>query len=120
LNEDQGSSFKIAELGMSPDVRCADGTGQTLNLEVIQIQIPEKDMQNSDMILDRVAGGTQYKLAAEYGPNTALVVRDNSSLDWEGNSFLPKLRTMLQKDPQPFDRGIWIVNNQKTKLFKVF
>jgi hypothetical protein len=120
LNKGQGSSFRIIEWGMSPDVRCADGAGQKLNLEIIQTSVPEKEIQNSDLALDRVAGALQYKLRADYDPNTALVVGDNSTLKWEGSPFLPRLLTLLQKEHQPFDRGIWILNNQLTTLIKVF
>ena len=41
---------------------------------------------------------------------------DRCPLVYEGD----KVRAMLQHDDQPFDRGIWILNNQKTKILNVF
>ena len=54
-----------------------------------------------------------------YGPNTALIVRDSSSCDWEWDEITDELKGKLKLDTNPFDKGVWILNFSKSKLYQI-
>jgi hypothetical protein len=49
----------------------------------------------------------------------ALVVRDISGVDWEWDSVAEDLKKILSLKTNPFDKGIWILNRAKTKLYHI-
>lgn len=67
------------------------------------------------MIVSRI----QPKLNKDYGPNTALVIRDASRLDWEWDEVRDQIEAMLSLKRNPFDKGIWLISNSKDRLFKL-
>lgn len=73
----------------------------------------------SGNVLQQAAGRINKKLLKRYGSNTALVVRDVSGVDWDWDIVIEDLKNELQLQSNPFDRGIWIVNRVKTRLFQV-
>ena len=73
----------------------------------------------SDNVLEQAASRINVKLLKRYGPNTALVVRDTSGVDWEWDVNVEELKNKLELESNPFDKGIWILNLAKTKLYQV-
>jgi hypothetical protein len=56
------------------------------------------------------------KMAKRYGPNTALVIRDTSGVDWNWDLMVDELKASYGDQLNPFDRGIWILNRSKDRL----
>lgn len=73
----------------------------------------------SGNVLDQVVERIKGKLLMSYGPSSALVVRDTSGVDWEWECVIGEIANRLQNERNPFDRGIWILNIDKTKLYQV-
>lgn len=73
----------------------------------------------SDNVLDQVVKRINEKLSKRYGPNTALVVRDTSGVDWDWDDAIGEVANKLDLKRTQFDKGIWIVNVSKTKLYRV-
>jgi len=73
----------------------------------------------SGNVLEQAASRINEKLIKRYGSNTALVVRDTSGVDWEWDSVIEDLKNKLNLENNPFDKGIWILNLAKTKLYQV-
>ena len=69
----------------------------------------------SESLMDRLRG----KMMKRYGPNTALVIRDTSGVDWDWDFEIPDLRDKLAAVSNPFDEGVWILNRSKDRLFRV-
>ena len=70
-------------------------------------------------VLDMIVSRIQNKLYKDYGPNTALVVRDTCPLSWNWNMVLKSIRASLDLKHNPFDKGIWIISNSKDEIFRV-
>jgi hypothetical protein len=69
--------------------------------------------------VDQVIRRINEKLLKSYGPNTPLVVRDTSGADWDWDLVIEELRQNMNLQRNPFDRGIWILNFAKTKLYQI-
>jgi hypothetical protein len=54
-----------------------------------------------------------------YGASTALVVRDTSGVEWNWGLVVNELKMKLDLAQNPFDKGIWILNRSKTKLYQI-
>lgn len=59
------------------------------------------------------------KLEKRYGSHTALVIRDISGVDWDWGFEIPDLQRKLEGISNPFDKGVWILNCGKDRLFRV-
>ena len=84
----------------------------------------ERVKQGKESIFDRVSclsgnSGSmmimriQKKLTKAYGPNTALVARDTSGVDWDWNSVIDDIKAQLNLSQNPFDKGIWILSDSR-------
>ena len=73
----------------------------------------------SENVLDRVLERIKGKVLNRYGANSALVVCDISGVDWDWDLAIQELVEKLDLKRNPFDKGIWIVNRSKTKLYAV-
>lgn len=73
----------------------------------------------SGNVLAQVAGRINQKLVKCYGPDTALIVRDTSGLDWDWELVLEELKEKTNSKRYPFDKGIWLLNLMMTKLYRV-
>lgn len=73
----------------------------------------------SGNVCENAAAKINEKLLMRYGLNTALVVRDSSGCDWEWNEIIDELKGKLNLDKNPFDKGVWILNFSKSKLFQI-
>jgi len=72
-----------------------------------------------DNVLDQALERIKRKLLNSYGPNTALVVRDVSGVDWEWDLAIDEVVEKLELKRNPFDKGIWVINWSMTKLYPV-
>jgi hypothetical protein len=70
-------------------------------------------------VLDQIVDRISKKWRKRYGPNTALVIRDASPLPWSWDSVVDKVRSRLDLSSTPFDRGIWILNYDKSLLYEI-
>jgi hypothetical protein len=59
------------------------------------------------------------KLQKDYGPGTALVVRDTSPL-WDWEQVLPIIREHLRGKAKMFDLGIWLLSFDKTSITQLY
>lgn len=111
----------------SLDIKAALGRSNHRNIEVLREQnkrVAEgkerpRFSSLSGNVLEQIVGRINKKLIKNYGSNTALVVRDTSGVDWDWNTVVEDLRNRLNLENNPFDKGIWILNCARTKLYKV-
>ena len=61
----------------------------------------------------------QPKLNKDYGPNTALVVRDTSGVSWDWDSAIEGLLASLDLSNNPFDKGIWLISFTRERIFRI-
>lgn len=59
------------------------------------------------------------KMNKRYGPNTALVVRDTSGVDWDWDLVADTVKKSIQGIENPFDEGVWVVSVTKDRIFRV-
>ena len=76
-------------------------------------------VSSSDSICRMAASRIQPKLSKDYGPDTALVVRDTSPLEWDWSHEIECLTSLLDLSRNPYDRGIWIVQCSSERIFRV-
>jgi predicted AAA+ superfamily ATPase len=110
FNQQNQSDYRIVDVpgarDESPDLRCENSAGEELLLEITLL-----DGRMAERMID--------KMKKRYGPRTALVVRHASGWDPDWDWVLEDLRKALPIETNPFDRGIWIMSNDKTRLFCV-
>ena len=109
------------------DIQALLGRSDQLSIEKLAEHVErvrlgkEKPQSNSssanvqDQIVDRI----QNKFLKDYGPNTALIVRDSSPIEWNWDLVMDALIKRLDLTKSPFDKGIWILNYTKTKLYPI-
>lgn len=141
-NVAHSASFEVEELSDSPDVICRDANGERLLLEITLTEdrredtkaaLGRSDHRNIESfdphqtasrldtdVLASLLERLQDKLLKDYGARTALVVRSTSGVDWDWDTQLQELRRVLGDQRNPFDQGIWLVNRQMDRLFKLF
>ena len=73
----------------------------------------------SGNVCENAAEKINQKLLKRYGHNTALVVRDSSGCDWEWDEIADQLKDMLKLHENTFDKGIWVLNSSRSKLYKI-
>lgn len=66
-----------------------------------------------------VMGQIQKKLKKNYGPNTALIIRHVSGVDWDWGVEVDNIKSMLASSHNPYDKGIWIISNNKDRIFSI-
>jgi len=67
------------------------------------------------MIISRI----QSKLKNNYGSNTALVIRDTSPVCWDWDLVVDDIKSALNLERNPFDKGIWILTFTKDRIFRL-
>lgn len=70
-------------------------------------------------VCEMAATRIQPKLKKDYGPHTALVVRDTSGIPWSWDAILGDIAASLDLKHNPFDEGIWVISSSKNKIFRV-
>lgn len=122
----------------SPDIYCKNAEGKKLFLEITMTQDQEGDIavllnrrkqrqSHHAMCLDRLPlqhakKAIQSKLCKDYGDSVALVVQDTSPIGWDWDFVIPELSSWCEHETSlnnPFDKGIWIINDSRTNLYKV-
>lgn len=73
----------------------------------------------SGNVLEQVAQRINKKLLKSYGSNTALIIRDTSGVNWDWDLVIDQLKGKLELERNPFDKGIWILDLARTKLYQV-
>jgi len=73
----------------------------------------------SGNVSEMVIGQIQKKLKKNYGPNTALVIRHASGVDWDWDMVIENIKNMLVLSHNPYDKGIWIISNNKDRIFRI-
>lgn len=73
----------------------------------------------SGNVCENAAAKIKDKLLKRYGKNTALVVRDSSGCDWAWDEITDQLKDMLNLEENPFDKGIWVLNFSRSKLYQI-
>lgn len=87
----------------------------------------EKPREVSGNVAESIKDRLREKLKMRYGANTALVIRDTSGVDWDWDeipifqeileSVLKELKEELGLAANPYDRGIWLVNRSRDRVF---
>jgi len=136
-NNKHGTNFEIKEQRDAPDIHCRNSDGKDLFLEITLTQdyegdapvmlgqkterIPHKFTSMKDEVVENLKAALYEKLKKDYGNSVALVIRDISGVDWDWNLELPSINYWLRSLPlkNPYDMGIWIINNDKTKIYRI-
>lgn len=82
-------------------------------------------------VLDSLIEVIAKKLNKRYGDNTVLVILDSSPLGWDWDFTYDDIKTRIdsilfssniqkEKIQTPFERGIWILNDTKTKIYPIY
>ena len=66
-----------------------------------------------------IVGRIKPKLKKDYGDNVALVIRDVSPIGWDWDMVIDQIKSQLNLERNPFDRGIWIITYQKDKIYRI-
>ncbi len=118
MTEDRGGDIK-STLGRS-DVRSIESLKRYV--ELVR-QGKAEAMQRASSLVGNVTESLkerlQAKMAKRYGPNTALVIRDTSGVDWDWDLVIGDPQNNFGDQPNPFDRGIWLLNRSKDRLFQL-
>jgi hypothetical protein len=116
MTEDLVGDIKAA-LGRS-EVRSIDSLRRHVQL-VRQGKAEPRASNLAGNVTESLKQRLQAKMKKRYGPNTALVIRDTSGVDWDWDLMLTDIKTAFADQPNPFDRGIWILNRSKNRLFQL-
>ena len=109
------------------DIKAALGRSNTNDLDALKehlerVKSGQEDVQHSSLSSDvstALVECIMKKLMKRYGPNTALVVRDISGVDWDWSLEVDAIKKRIAAVPNHFDRGIWILNRNKTRLYRI-
>lgn len=76
-------------------------------------------VSHQDDLIVMVISRIQPKLKKDYGPSTALVVRDTSAVNWDWDHISDQIKDSLDLSHNPFDKGIWIISYTKDRIFSI-
>jgi len=133
-NERYSANFKIAKLGDTPDVECEDKrTGEELFLEITLLEDWDGDIRAllgrgqrrstspvtgfsaisfDQDTLSKLRERLESKLPANYGPNTALVIRQ-VGIPWSFQDYQRYAKRLLSQvfrgREQNYGAGVWIL-----------
>jgi hypothetical protein len=98
-------------------------SGEALRAHLARVQAGQEELRFNTLtgnVLDTLIKRIKAKLLKRYGPNTALVVRDISPIPWLWDQINPQILARLKGIPIPFDRGIWLVDRDRTIVFNLY
>jgi hypothetical protein len=109
------------------DIQAAVGRSDKRSPEALREHLRRVDAGQEELKIYSLEGNVgenairriRSKIAKRYGPNTALVVRDTSGVDWDWDRVVGHIAAGIKQEANPFDRGIWILSNAKDRLFRV-
>ena len=139
------TTFTIKEHSDKPDFVCEDKNGSELKLETTLTEDHDNDIKAllgrsehrsieharkygmspasalSGNVMEHAYNRISEKMSKNYGKNVALVLRDASPLEWNWDICLPELKKKLESNPNPFDKGVWIltISQNQNKIFQV-
>jgi len=137
------SKYIIISYSDAPDIRCKDDSDNIFNFEItltedrpgdIQALLNRSDHKTSQSlsthkckgssclqsnVIETVVSRIQKKLDKDYGPNTALVVRDTTPTPWNWQNVIDQIGSDLDLSRNPFDRGIWVISNTLDKIYEI-
>lgn len=137
FNISQGQDYTVLQYGDAPDVKCRNGLGQIMQVEITLTEDNPGDLawlfgksetrpprylygnclqQN---VLDQLRRRLDAKILKRFGARTALVIRDSSGADWDWEYVVEEIRSALGQRVNPYDMGIWILNRTKSRLFRL-
>ena len=70
-------------------------------------------------VTDMIVGRIQSKIQKSYGSNIALVVRDSSPVCWDWELVADHIKSALNLQINPFDKGIWVITFCKDRIFRL-
>lgn len=130
-NLELNTNFIPYEISDAPDILCKDTiTNEKLALEItlhedIKGEIPFLLAKRKEQPKSKITGNTvrqfegdslpilieviKKKLIKDYGKNVALVVRQVSPIPWTYDTEY--IRSKINLEINPFDKGIWILNS---------
>jgi hypothetical protein len=76
-------------------------------------------VSHQDDLIAVAVSRIQPKLKKDYGPSTALVVRDTSAVCWDWDHVTDQIKESLDISHNPFDKGIWIISYRKDRIFQI-
>jgi hypothetical protein len=109
------------------DIKALLGRSNSRSLEALRAHVERVDRGEefpqfsclTDRVSDRLVERLKGKLKNDYGPDTALVVRDSSGVDWDWDVVIPAILSRLDLTKNPFSRGIWLLSRVKDRLFRI-
>lgn len=109
------------------DIICALGRSDKKSLPHLKEHLKKVQEGEETIIINCLSGNVsatlfrrvEDKLMNDYGNNVALVIRDTSGVDWDWDYEIPAIAERLSEKRNPFDKGIWLLNRAKTRLFKI-
>ncbi len=131
-NKQQGSAYKITDIGDCPDIVCQwEEKNLKLNLEItlsedlnhdIASALGRKQTRSIEQISERTGYSVENpicnlikqiekKIRKRYGKNVALVVRHISGVNWDFEQELDTIRKSIECESSPFDKGIWLLSD---------
>jgi len=118
MTEDRPDDIKAA-LGRS-NHRSLEALGAHLKrVEAGQESVFERVSCLEGNVSTMLVGRIQAKLKKDYGPNTALVIRDTSGVDWDWDFVMDDIKSQLNLSRNPYDKGIWIISRFRDRLFHI-
>lgn len=119
LTEDRPRDIQ-ALLGRSDD-RGLDALRKHVNdVRVGRADARERASSLSGNVACSLAVRLRSKFKMRYGPHTALVIRDSSGVNWDWDLEIPDIRQELGSVPNPFEKGVWILNRTTDRLFQLY
>ncbi len=70
-------------------------------------------------VTSMIAQRIRSKLTKDYGPNTALVIRDSSAVGWDWDLVVDQIRGVVNLAKNPYDQSIWIISYSKDRIFRL-
>lgn len=109
------------------DIKALLGRSNGRSLEALRAQgkrvdrgdEPDQFVCLTEGVSDNLVERLKSKMKSDYGPDTALVVRDSSGVDWDWDDVIPAIRSRLDLSKNPFSRGIWLLSRVKDRLFRI-
>lgn len=98
-------------------------SGEALQAHLARVHAGQEEIRFNTLtgnVIDTLIQRIRVKLLKRYGPNTALVVRDISPTPWLWDHINASILARLKDMSITFDRGIWLVNRDRTSVFNLY
>lgn len=118
LTEDRPGDIK-AILGRSEDKSLEALKEHMKKVKEGKASIFESSSSLSGNVASLAVSRIKKKLTKRYGSRTGLVLRYASRVGWDWEYAIEDIRKEISKLDSPFDMGIWLINNDKTKIFRI-